>query len=332
MSNPVMNAENINFSDKNVDEIYKKIMVLLYNVNNFYALYKDIPQDKAINSKLIIDKWIISRIEETTKNVTENLKNYNTIKACEEIRRFVDELSTWYVRRCRDRFNEGDSQVKLVLGYVLEKLSKIISPVMPFVSEIIYQSVVDKNGSVHLQDWPGFNEKLINKDINEKMQLTRDVVSIALKERDVQRVSLKQPLAKLEVSGVDLSKEYLELIEEEVNVKKVELKKGKEDETKIILDTKITPELEAEGYAREISRKVQALRKNTGLVKDNFIELFILADEKLSKIIEKQKDMIKERTNSKKISIIQEKTSQKFLVESKEKIKENEIILLFNKL
>jgi len=332
MSNPVMNADDINFSDKSVDEIYKKVMVLLYNVNNFYDLYKDIPKSKTINSKNIIDKWIISRIEETTKNVSEYLKNYNTIKSCDEIRKFVDELSTWYVRRCRDRFNEGDSSARAVLGYVLEKLSKIISPIMPFVSEIIYQAVVDKNDSVHLQDWPEFNEKLINKEINEKMHLTREVVSMALKERDKVHISLKQPLTKLEISGVELSKEYLELIEEEVNEKKVEIKKEKESEIKVILDTKLTPELEAEGYAREISRKVQALRKNAGLVKEDFIGLVIVAIEKFGKIIEKQKEMIKERTNSKKVEIKINKPAEKYFAEIEEKIKDSKIILLFNKL
>jgi isoleucyl-tRNA synthetase len=320
MSTPVMNADNFNFSDKGIDEVYKKILVLLYNVNNFYELYKNVKPAKSINSDNVMDKWILSRVEETNNLVNENFKKYNTIKACEAIRIFIDDLSTWYVRRSRDRFSEDDADAKAVLGYVLEKTALIIAPVLPFVSEIIYHSVVDAKTSVHLQKFPEFNKKLINTKINEHMAKVREVVSITLKERDRVRMSLP--------------KEYLKIIEEEVNVKKVELKKEKVDSISIKLDIELTPELEAEGLAREISRKVQALRKTTGLVKEDFIDLSLVLPKGFIELLEKynQVEMLKERTNAKKIELVLERGKKKYAAELKEKLKEQDIEVYLNKI
>jgi isoleucyl-tRNA synthetase len=329
MSTTVMNAENFNFSDKSVDEIYKKLMVLLYNVNNFYGLYKDIPNSKK-DSKNILDKWILSRVENLNLKVDEYLKKYNTIKACEEIRIFVDDLSTWYVRCSRERFNDNDSSAKTTLKYVLEKLSKIISPVLPFIAEIIFHNVVNEGDSVHLQDWPSYDKKLINGEVEKEMAQAREVVSLALKERDLSRISLKQPLGLLEVYGFDLEKDYTDLISAEVNVKKIELNKGKNPYVK--LDINITPELEAEGLGREVSRKIQALRKTSGLVKEDKIELFIVTDDLTKKILESQQKVISDRTNSPKIEISLVKPAKNFQTESSDKFKDREILICFNKL
>ena len=334
MSNSVMNADNMNFSDKGVEEVYKKVLVLLYNVNNFYYLYKGIKPSKK-KSNNILDNWIISRVEEVTLSVNNHLKNYNTIKACEEIKIFVDDLSTWYVRASRNRFNEEDSEAKATLGYVLEKFSKVIAPIMPFVAEIIFHNVVSEKDSVHLQSWPESDKKIIDPKLIENMSLARAIVSAALKERDLAKISLKQPLSKLEVSGVSISKDFLDLIADESNVKEVKIKKSElkdKSELKVVLDTKITPELEAEGFAREISRKVQALRKEKGLVKEDSIDLFVVVSEDLVKGIENNKTMIKDRTNSKTIIINTSSPKQKFQAENKDKIKDKDIEIYFNKL
>ncbi len=296
----VMNADNLNFSEKGVEEIYKKVILLLNNVNNFYLMYKTRAKASS-NSKNILDRWIISRLNQTNKEITENMKNYNTIKVCSEIKKFVEELSTWYLRRSRERFS-ADKKAEKTLKFVLEEFSKLIAPTIPFVAEKIFQSVNSEKESVHLENWPKVNSKKIDKKLNKKMDLTRELVSVALKERDASKISLRQPLAKLEIKGADLSKEYSELIAEELNVKKVVLKKGKE--ISVNLDIKITPELKAEGYAREISRQVQAFRKKLGLKKENKVETYLIVDGDFKDILEKQKEFIKNRTNSKKLEIV----------------------------
>jgi len=317
LSSVVMNAESVNFSERSVDEIYKKVLMLLYNVNNFYSLYKKEKIEKP-KPKNVMDKWILSRLNEFIKNTTEYFEEYNTISVCTEIRKFIDDLSTWYVRRSRDRFNEKDKDAEKTLGWTLQECSKVIAPIMPFVSEIIYHNIVSEKDSVHLQSWPEYDKKLINEDVNKNMSLTREVISLALKERDVVRISLKQPLAKLEIYNAIIGEEYLELIKEEVNVKKVEMKKNKEKNISVKLDTKLTPELESEGYAREMSRAVQAYRKELGLKKENEIELYISSDEELKKILDKWKNFIMERTNSTTIEFFSENVTT-----GKERFKKN---------
>lgn len=331
LSSIVMDAESLNFSERSVDDIYKKVTLLLRNVNNFYSLYKK--KEKVVNPKSgnLLDKWLISRLNELIKNATEYLENYNTIKTCAEIKKFIDDLSTWYVRRNRGRFNAEDRLARQTLAFALQELSKVIAPIMPFAAEIIYHNVVSDRDSVHLQDWPEYDKKAIAKNLEIEMQIARDVVSLALKERDKLQISLKQPLAKIEVVGIELNKEYLDIIADEVNVKEVEIIKGKELTVK--LDTKLTPELEAEGFAREISRKVQALRKEKGLVKENKIDLFIeIKDDKLRALVSTQEDMIQERTNSEDIEIGKEVKKKVFVAESKDKIRGKEISIFFNKL
>lgn len=324
LSTPVMSADNLRFSERGVEEVYKKVMVLLYNVNNFYTLYNEIKEKKTA-SKNVLDLWIISRTNRLIKEVENALKAYDTIWASNEIKEFIDELSTWYVRRSRDRFNDEDSDAKTTLKYVLENLSKVIAPIMPFIAEIIYSNLGNKD-SVHLQDWPKFNEKKINHGINENMSLTRKTVSFALKERDVSKISLKQPLAKLTAHGLKIPEEFLDLIKEEVNVKQVILKPGKE--LTVELDTKLTPELEAEGFARELTRSIQSERKKAGLVKEDLIELVI--ESELNPIFEKQKQFIKERVNAK--TILFKETGNDYSYSSEGKIKDKKVLIKFNKI
>jgi len=325
MNSQVMNAENINFSDKGVDEIYKKVLVLLYNINNFYSLHPEIKLKDKLDSKNILDLWIISETNNLIKKVEIYLKKYDTIGASNLIKEFIDELSTWYVRRSRERFNSCDRDSKTTLNYVLKNLSKTIAPIIPFIAEIIYLNIGNKE-SVHLQDWPKFNEKKINKRINEDMILTRNVVSLALKKRDEAKVSLKQPLSGLEIYGIKLSKDFLGLIKEEVNVKQVNVKQGKE--LSIKLDTRLTPELEAEGFAREISRKIQAARKKENLVKKDLIELEI--NSEINNVIKIHQDFIKERVGAKKISFGENKG--KFNYSEEWELKGKKFVFRFNKL
>jgi len=303
LNSSLMNADNFNFSEKGLEEIYKKVLVLLYNVNNFYEMYNEKGDEKYVESKEVMDKWIISRMNNLIKEVGKNLGDYNTIKATNEIKDFIDDLSTWYVRNSRERFNEGNLNARKTLRKVLEETSKVISPITPFLAEKIYQTLNGNKKSVHLENWPKFEKKKIDEELETQMKVVREIVSMGLKQRDQNNVPLKWPLSKVEfASKVKLSKELKEIIIQELNVKEYSEKKS-EEEFEVALDFNLTPELEAEGYAREISRKVQALRKKMGLNKENMIELKIETDKEFQEILESQEDLIKERTNSKWLKI-----------------------------
>jgi len=300
LQSPLMTAENFNFSVKGLEEVYKKVTILLYNVTRFYKDYATEDDSRFKTSENILDNWIISRTEDLNKIVQENMEEYNTIKACAFIKKYIDDLSTWYIRNSRNRFNDNDPEVRKTTYYILNKLSCILAPLIPFATESMFQEINGKENSVHLQDYPKPNESLINKDLETEMEATRKIVSSALKERDSAQIGIKWPLAKATVSTpIQPNEELTEIIKEELNIKEIKYQEAKELE--IILDTTQTPELEAEGYAREISRKIQAARKEAGLIKSNNIELEINSD--FNDKLESQLESIQKQVGAETISL-----------------------------
>ncbi|HDL02425.1 MAG TPA: isoleucine--tRNA ligase, partial [Candidatus Pacearchaeota archaeon] len=327
LASPVIGGDNIDFSEKGLIETYKKITVLLYNVVRFYSEYQKEDDKKFEKSDNIMDKWIISRTEELNNVVQENLEKYDTIKACAFTKKYIDDLSTWYIRNSRNKFNEGDKQTRKTTYYVLNKLSKILAPLIPFVTEKIYQDINGNKNSVHLQDYPKPNKSLINKDLELEMETTRNIVSSSLKERDKAQIGIKWPLAKATISTpIQPNKKLSEIIKEELNIKELVYKKT--ETLEVTLDTQITPELEAEGYAREISRKIQATRKKAELIKTDFIELEISSD--FNNLLNSQLDFLKARVGAKTISL--EKSNKSFNHSEVGKIKGKKFDIKFNKL
>ena len=332
MSSPLMNAENLNFSDKGVDEVYKRVILIAYNALRFYEM----GEGQKISGKPVIkdvtDKWIVSRLNEFGIISKKYLEEYDTVRMCGELRRFVEDLSTWYIRVNRDRFEE-DKNTRKVLGYVLVEFSKIIAPILPFVSESIYQSIEGKKKSVHLENYPSFSEKGIDRELLSKMETVREIVSSGLKERDKEGLGLRWSLSKAKIIGGDfkLGKAEDVIIKNQLNVKKIFYVESSSNvkEINVELDTEQTPELEAEGFARELVRQVQAERKNAGLVKKDFIDLVIQSDDKdlLKKI---DGSYISKKVNAKKFSLCG--VNRKGLeMNSKFKIKGKEFQIGFSK-
>jgi isoleucyl-tRNA synthetase len=209
---------------------------------------------------------------------------------------FIDDLSVWYLRRSRERFKDNNLDKADALGvlrYVLQQTALILAPIMPFLAEIIYQEVKEKNAleSVHLCEWPKVNKKLIKKDLEVEMAQARKIASSALAERVLKGIKVKQPLRELrigpEIRITNLSNTMM-IIEDEVNVKNII-----QDNTLsglVELDTNITEELKEEGYLRELIREVQSLRKEQNLVPQDRILVEIVAPDSETKIIEKNKE------------------------------------------
>jgi isoleucyl-tRNA synthetase len=291
----VMKAEDLCFSEKAVDEVVKKVLLTLLNVFSFYKMYA--PNEKAdSNSKNVLDKWILSRIESFKKEITNAYNKYDLIKASRPIEPFVNELSTWYLRRSRERIKDNNKEAIQTLKYVLLEFSKIIAPTIPFIAEHIYLELKGDKESVHLEDWPEVNKKLVDKELEEKMEKVREIVSLALQKRAELSIKVRQPLAKLSIPKHKLENELLELIKDEVNVKKIELSAkggpasgGKEG---VKLDTKITPELKQQGMLREFVRQIQAERKKKGLTPKDKIRIYF-SDKEIKSLVEKNKAQIK---------------------------------------
>lgn len=272
LSSPIMRGEDLKFSEKGVDEIQKKVIGRLLNVLSFYELYLDSSVKATGTSKNILDRWILARLGETLSSVEKSLNAYQLDGATRPIGEFVEDLSTWYLRRSRERFKGNDNKDKRVAlattRFVLLEFSKIIAPTMPFIAEEIYQKVKEKKNSesVHLEAWPKINRQPTtnNRRLIQDMAEAKTIASLGLEARAKAGIKVRQPLSKLKVKNEKLKgkNELLELIKDELNVKKVEF--DKKLEQGVYIDTTITPELKKEGQYRELVRNIQDLRKKEG--------------------------------------------------------------------
>jgi isoleucyl-tRNA synthetase len=276
MHSPVMQAEDLNFSVRELEALHRKVVLILWNVRNYFITYVREVDHLRQPGCLILDQWVQARTKELVNGVTDYMDAYNTVRASRVIEEYVTDLSTWYVRRSRGR---KDSAFFETLHGALLTVSNVTAPVMPYLAEHIYQSLrsfADTKGStlegslrsnlgeleesVHLADWP--KTVKLSKDESKllaDMALVRDVASKALALRKAQNIALKQPLASLKVKTLNLKPELQAILAEEVNVKRVEVDaKLTED---VALDTTMTDELKLEGFVRGLERTIQELRK-----------------------------------------------------------------------
>ena len=299
-------AYDLRFGYKTAEEIKRKLLTL-YNVFVFFNTYvdkKEFPSDSSPDSENILDKWIVSKLNKLINRIGKSFDKYNIYKGVLEIEKFfIEDLSLWYLRRSRGRFHQetglkekkDKEQAIFILHYVLLNLIKIMAPVTPFFAEKMYQLVCSKSRkkapvSVHLCDFPKSDQKLINLSLEEKMAEIRKICSEALALRAEAGIKVRQPLSLLQIPGPksQIPKELLELIKQEVNVKKITFGK------KIKLDLKITKKLEKEGEFREWVRKTKDLRKMLGeapgAILYNIISTCsIVTDEKFLKEVEIEK-------------------------------------------
>jgi isoleucyl-tRNA synthetase len=254
------------------------------------------------------DKWIMSKLNSLTKTVTEEFENLHLHLATRALKDFwLTDFSRTYIQLVRERLSQDDEEAKYILHEIYLTIIKLAAPIIPFVTEKIWQNLKEKKiveeESVHLTSWPKYDEKKINKKLEQEFELVLKIIELGLSQRDKAQIGLKWPLPSAKINSTEkISKELEEIIMRQINIKKVEIKIAKE--ISVELDTKITPELESEGYARELSRSIQAFRKELGLQKTELVETIIIADENFKKIIEKQTRFLSERTNSKKFQIV----------------------------
>lgn len=328
MANPVMQAEDLFFNEREVRDVYNKVVNTLCNVAEFYATYASKNESKITNFKNPLDKWILSRLNGFIFEMEKSMNEYNTVRSCRLIKEFAEELSLWYVRRSRDRYKdetEDKHQAEEVLRNVLLVTSKTIAPIVPFTAEFIFEKAKGKNDkeSVHLEKWPKSDKKLIDKSLEAKMDEVRAVVNMALAERIAKGVKVKQPLSSLTVkrseNKIQDDEGLLMLIKEEINIKKVIFDEKIEKEVE--LDINITEELKEEGMLREIIRSVQAERKEQNLVPQDKISvtLFVPKEEKI--IIEKNKELLLKEFRATEIFVEEQSPIEEKELEEKTKIK-----------
>ena len=228
------------FHGKAVQEGQRKFMGTLWNTYAFFVLYANIDEFDATKYTLdydklsVMDKWLLSRLNSTVKEVDENLAAYRIPETAKALQSFVDEMSNWYVRRCRERFwAKGMEQDKInaymTLYTALVTISKAAAPMIPFMTEDIYRNLVctlDASApeSVHLCDFPEVNEAHIDKKLEEDMETVLEAVVIGRACRNTANIKNRQPIGKMYVKAdTELSEFYIDIIKDELNVKEAVL-------------------------------------------------------------------------------------------------------------
>ena len=227
------------FHDGAVSEGQRKFMGTLWNTYAFFVLYANIDEFDATKYTLdyeklsVMDKWLISKLNTIVKTVDNNLSDYKITESARALGEFVDELSNWYVRRSRERFwgkemTQDKINAYMTLYTALVTIAKVTAPMIPFMAEEIYRNLVcsiDKNApiSVHLCDYPVYDESKIDADLEKCMEEVLDIVVLGRSCRNAANIKNRQPIGKMFVkAGSELNEFYQEIIEDELNVKTVE--------------------------------------------------------------------------------------------------------------
>ncbi len=259
MSSVVMKADNLSFSESAVDDIRKNVMNIWWNIFAFYKQVVPVGADYHLpeSPSNPLDRWLLSKIEGLVTTVTGYMDGYDVVNATRPLMAFAKEFSTWYLRLSRERLRTN-KESQAVFGYALRKYCLLMAPFAPFMAERIYQNLGDITDSIHLEDWPMPNATFISSDLEQQMEEVMAIVEKGHAERKNAGIRLRQPLASITVS-TKLAEDLVGIITEELNVKKLILGDV------LSLDIVLTPELEAEGTARDLMRDIQGDRKKLGL-------------------------------------------------------------------
>ncbi|ADY28899.1 isoleucine--tRNA ligase [Cellulophaga lytica] len=237
--------DNLKFDLEGIAEVKRKFFGTLYNTYSFFALYANIDKfsysekDVALNERPEIDQWILSELHTLINKVDQAYADYEPTKAARLISNFVQEnLSNWYVRLCRRRFWKGDYQQDKISAYqtlytCLETVARLASPIAPFFMDRLYKDLTqattkEKAESVHLADFPKYNQALVNKELESKMEKAQTISSLVLSIRQKEKIKVRQPLQRIMVPILDEKQKHeieavADLIKSEVNVKEIEL-------------------------------------------------------------------------------------------------------------
>lgn len=296
-------AENLLFGYNKADEVRRQFHILLWNIFKFYRQNAEVDGRKYkklnlkyVKSDLVLDKWIIDRLKEVINLTDKSLLDKKTKPATEALEEFLNDLSTWYVRRSRDRVGTAaqDTNSKNnfydTIELVLVNLTIVLAPFIPFLSEEIYTQITG-NESVHLENWPDISSSKINHELVSDTKIVREIVEIAHRVRKDEGIKVRQPLAKVKINLPKAKefnleeniKQYKELIASEVNVKNVEFDKSKED-ISVEYDTHLTEDLKLEGELRDLIRDIQNKRKKLGISPKEKVKIVI--DQKFKDSVE----------------------------------------------
>jgi len=333
-------GEPKNFDEADILKAFRKLHLILYNSFVFWKTYGREKRATVMQSRNfhILDRWVLARLAETVLATTRHLDAYEIREAALIIEGFVDDLSRWYIRRSRRRFQKPENQkdfeqASATLGYVLSETAKLVAPLLPFFSEALYgelRIILAKPAeSVHLANWPECQKKIIDKKLIGAMAEVRRLASVGLAKREESKIKIRQPLQTMSVQKKTFAatKELLEILKDEVNVKEIVFNPNLKEE--ISLDTTITPQLREEGVLRDLTRIVQDLRQKAGYRPQDKIALSVELPNEITGMVSRNEEFFKGEIGAKTIEY---KRGTKFDAEIDTKFEHWEIWLAVKKI
>ena len=309
----------------------RKILNTYWNVVNFASTYMNIDNYDPTSHTLESvrgnlrdeDRWMLSRTEKVKKAVTEGLESRELHKVARALEDYImEDLSRWYVRLVRDRSwtEEKDSfddkiASYFVLHYSIMNTALLLAPLTPHIAEEIYQHMGGTKPSVHMEDWVSYDESLIDEDLERSMYLIQNVIEVIAAERAKMGSKLRWPLKQIFIKGEDGANGFISVFEEVLmqqgNIKKVRYIESESevknlegvvfDGGKIFIDFDVTPEIEAEGYARELIRRIQQMRKDMKLNVEQYINCEVSAEPRLVELFSGWTEHISAEVRAKKL-------------------------------
>jgi len=329
-SSPAGNVRR--FSSDMVAEVMRNFLLTLWNTYSFFVVYANIdcfdPESAVHPSPSDLDRWIVSRLNQLIADVDWTLDNYDPTTAGRRIEAFVDELSNWYVRRSRRRFWKSQSDADKLAAYTtlyrcLVTLSKLLAPFTPFVAEEIYRNLVcsvnsEAVESVHLTDFPVADLAQIDAELVDATRLAMTVCSLGRAARAKAGIKVRQPLSRalVKVRSADEREGLQKLVYQvldELNVKEMEFAEGEatgdktgyalaaEGDYWVAVDTELSPELKAEGVAREVVRRLQTMRRSAGLDITDYIVTYYQGGDSIRQVMTEFTTYINQETLSRQL-------------------------------
>jgi len=312
---------NIRFGWKTTEEVRRCFYLVLWNTYGYFVSYAqqhgfsahDVDLKKGLHD---MDRWVLSELNHLVTLAHEKLDAYDASSFVRAAQAFVQDVSTWYIRRSRSRFAQGDTAALSTLYTVLMTLSKLFAPIVPFVSEEIYQNLKDTDDveSVHLCEFPLVKEKFMDEEIRIQMETVRAVCALGQAARVTSGMRVRQPLSEVRVRGTSLHKDMLAIVADELNVKTATVTKNlpsdknwnvQESKTvAVALHVALDDSLRHEGLLRDIMRSIQRARKENGLKVGELVNVTVVTrSNQVKTVIESNKDNLRSAVSASFIKV-----------------------------
>ncbi len=300
----------VNFGYNIADQVKRDFILLYWNTFRFFTTLANSEnwqppknhQPFKPETLHLLDRWILTRLDQAITLTTKSLERFDTTTSTKTLEEYINDLSTWYIRRSRDR-----AESLPVLYHCLTTLTLLCAPFIPFLTETIYQQLLGNSqynvhDSVHLQSWPQPSTK-VDTTLITAMNQARTYSQLIHGQRQLAGIKIRQPLATATIfTSLNLNQEFLDIIKEETNVKKIDIV-SKTGEIEVKLDTTITDELRQEGEYRDLVRSIQVMRKEQHFDLKDHIKIFAPAWPKTFEQAIKDKTVADSITQADKLSI-----------------------------